>query len=84
MPQWCLRWLEVPITFNCQDFPQHVPSLSHFLLVVSPIIGRAHLTKGLMDGGSGLNILYASTLDRMGIPRASLHPSGAPFFRVIH
>jgi len=36
-----------------------------------------------MDGGSGLNILYAGTLDCMGILRASLCPSGAPFFGVI-
>jgi hypothetical protein len=63
--------------------PLHIPSPGRFLLVVNPIIGRARLTKVLMDGGSGLNILYASTLDRMGIPRASLRPSGAPFFEVI-
>ncbi|XP_066373157.1 uncharacterized protein [Miscanthus floridulus] len=30
-----------------------------------------------MDGGSGLNILYASTLDRMGILWSSLCPSKA-------
>jgi hypothetical protein len=36
-----------------------------------------------MDGGNGLNILYASTLDRMGIPWSSLHPSKAPFYMII-
>jgi hypothetical protein len=36
-----------------------------------------------MDDGSDLNILYAGTFDRMGIPRASLLPSRAPFFGVI-
>ncbi|XP_066392532.1 uncharacterized protein [Miscanthus floridulus] len=36
-----------------------------------------------MDGGSGLNILYASTVDMMGIPWSSLCPSMAPFYRVI-
>ncbi|XP_066361163.1 uncharacterized protein [Miscanthus floridulus] len=36
-----------------------------------------------MDRGSGLNILYASTLDRMGIPRSSLYPSKAPFYGII-
>jgi hypothetical protein len=39
-----------------------------YQLVVSPIMGTMCLTKLLMDGGSGLNILYASTLDRIGIP----------------
>jgi hypothetical protein len=36
-----------------------------------------------MDGGSGINVLYASTLDDMGIPRSQLRPSTAPFHRVV-
>jgi hypothetical protein len=36
-----------------------------------------------LDEGSGINVLYASTLDNMGIPRSSLRPSTAPFHRVI-
>jgi hypothetical protein len=39
--------------------------------------------KVLMDGGSGINVLYASTLDDMGIPRSQLRPSIAPFHRVV-
>ena len=34
-------------------------------------------------GGSGLNILYASTLDKMGIPRSSLCPSKASFYGIM-
>jgi hypothetical protein len=51
--------------------------------VVSLIVGTTCLTKVLMDGSSGLNILYASTLDKMGIPRSNLHPSKAPFYGII-
>ena len=36
-----------------------------------------------MDGGSDINILYASTLNRMGIPRSNLCPSKAPFYGII-
>ncbi|XP_072148054.1 uncharacterized protein [Setaria viridis] len=36
-----------------------------------------------MDGGSSLNILYAETLDAMGIDRSRLHPSKAPFHDVV-
>ena len=43
--------------------------------MVSPIVGTTRLTKVLMDGSSNLNILYASTLDKMGIPWSSLHPN---------
>ncbi|XP_066385109.1 uncharacterized protein [Miscanthus floridulus] len=35
--------------------------------MVDPIIGMMHLTKVLMDGDSGLNIMYAETLDAMDI-----------------
>ena len=38
--------------------------------MVDLIVGTKRLTKVLMDGGSGLNILYAKTLDTMGINRA--------------
>lgn len=47
-----LRWLETPITFDRQEFLDNIPSLGRFLLIVSPIIECAHLTKVLMDGGS--------------------------------
>jgi hypothetical protein len=36
-----------------------------------------------MDGGSGINVIYASTLDDMGIPRSQLRPSTAPFHGVV-
>jgi hypothetical protein len=36
-----------------------------------------------MDGGSGINMLYASTLDDMGILRSQLRPSTAPFPGVV-
>jgi len=35
--------------------------------MVNPIIGTKCLSKVLMDGGSGLNIMYAETLNAMGI-----------------
>jgi hypothetical protein len=37
------------------------------LLTPSSIIGNMRLTKVLMDGGSGLNIMYIETLDTKGI-----------------
>ena len=40
--------------------------------MVNPIIGTKLLSKVLMDGGSGLNIMYAETLDAMGIDRSCI------------
>ena len=51
--------------------------------MVDPIIGTKGLTKVLMDGGSGLNILYAEMLDAMGIDRARVRLIGAPFHSVM-
>ena len=40
--------------------------------MVDSIIGTKWLTKELIDGDSGHNIMYAKTLDAMGIDRAHL------------
>ena len=46
--------------------------LRWYPLVVNPIVGPKRLTKVLMDGGSGLNIMYAKMLDTMGIDRSHI------------
>ena len=51
--------------------------------MVDPIIGTKRLTKVLMDGDSGFNIMYAETLDAMGIVRACIRPTEAPFHGVV-
>ena len=64
----------------------HLDSVSHperYLLVVDPIIDPKRLTKVLMDGGSGLNIMYAKMLDEMGVDRTNLRPVRAPFHGIV-
>jgi hypothetical protein len=51
--------------------------------VVSQIVGTTRLTKVLMDGGNGLNILYTRTMDRIGILRSRLCPSKAASYGII-
>ena len=74
-----LSWSESPITFNQRDHPSHIMRPGCYPRVVDPIVRKKHLTKLLMDGGSGLNILYVDTLDAMCIPRSELHLAGSPF-----
>ena len=50
--------------------------------MVDPVVGCTRLTKVLMDGGSGLNILYAETLKGMGIPMSKLSESNMSFHGV--
>ena len=78
-----LRWSESPITFDQRDHPSHIAGPGHYPLIVNPIIRKKCLTKVLMDGGSGLNILYIDTINAMRIPRSELHPAGSPFHGVI-
>ena len=78
-----LRWSESPITFDQRDHPSHVVRLGHYPLIVDPIVRKKRLSKVLMDGGSGLNILYVDTLDAMRIPRSELHLVSYPFHDVI-
>ena len=51
--------------------------------MVDPVVEGTRLTKVLMDGGSGLNILYAETLKGMGIPMSRLSSSNMSFHGVI-
>jgi hypothetical protein len=78
-----LDWSGSPITLDHDDHSKCVPQLGRYPLVVDPTIGNTRLTKVLMDGGSGLNIIYAKTLDAMRISRTQLRPSGAPFHGIV-
>ena len=78
-----LRWSESTITFDRTDHLVAVPHLGRYPLVVDPIVGPKRLTKVLMDGGSGLNIMYAKTLDEMGVDRLNLCPIRVPFHGIV-
>ena len=58
-----LNWSREAITFDQDNHPDYVPNPGQYPLVVDPIIDNTQLTKVLMDEGSGLNILYANTLE---------------------
>jgi hypothetical protein len=38
-----------------------------FPLVLDPVVAEVRFTKLLIDGGSGLNLIFASTLRKMGL-----------------
>jgi hypothetical protein len=71
------------ITFDHDDHPDYVPNPGVYPLVVDPIITNTRLTKVLMDGGSSLNIIYAQTLDLLGVKRMHLRPSVGGFHAVV-
>ena len=74
-----LQWSKSAITFDRTDHMESVPQLGLYSLMVNPIIGTKRLTKVLMDGGSGLNIMYTKTLNTTRIDRPHMQPTGASF-----
>ena len=51
--------------------------------MVDQIIDTKWLTKVLMDGGNGLNIMYVEMLDAMGIDRSCIQLIEAPFHSIM-
>jgi hypothetical protein len=55
-----------------------------FLLVLDPVVAEVRLTKVLIDGGSGLNLIFASTLRKMGLNfKDMLVPNKSPFYGIV-
>ena len=78
-----LKWSGTPITFDRSDHPDSVTHPGRYPLVVDPILGAKWLNKVLMDGGSGLNIMYTETLDAMGIDRSRIWPTRVSFNSIV-
>ena len=60
-------WSDTTITFNASDEPKFRTARAPAALVLSPIVDGFRLTKVLMDGGSGLNLIYEETLQKLEI-----------------
>ena len=60
-------WSDTAITFNASDEPKVRTARAPAALVLSPIVDGFRLTKVLMDGGSGLNLIYEEILRKMEI-----------------
>ena len=56
----------------------------HYPLILGPTITGMTVPKGLIDGGSGLNIIFADTLKKIGLDFTSLlTPTDVPFYRIV-
>jgi hypothetical protein len=78
-----LRWSEQPITFSTADHWVHILDLDSYPLVVEPIVEGALLPQTLIDGGSGLNIIFVDTLKKMNFNFKRLTECDEPFFGIV-
>ena len=73
----------MPITFVEKDEPSPLNNHAPAALVLDPIIDGFRLTKVPMDGGSGLNLIYEDTLDKMQFNSSRIERSHTTFRGII-
>jgi hypothetical protein len=79
-----LRWSEVPITFSREDQWTSFSEPRRFPLVLKPVVAGSRLNKVLIDGGSGLNVLFTKTLKKMKLDITHmLTKSTSPFYGIV-
>jgi hypothetical protein len=79
-----LRWSEVPITFSRVDQWTSFSEPGRFPLVLKPVVAGSRINKVLIDGGSGINVLFTKTLKRMGLDITHMLTKGtSPFYGII-
>jgi hypothetical protein len=79
-----LRWSEVPITFSRVDQCTSFSEPGRFPLVLKPVVAGSRLNKVLIDGGSGLNVLFTKTLKKMKLDITHmLTKSISPFYGIV-
>jgi hypothetical protein len=52
-----LKWSQYAITFDASGRPVSMKTVGHVPLVCMPTINNIGVTKMLLDGGAGLNVL---------------------------
>ena len=60
-----LRWSQCPITFNSADQQKCAATAGALPMLCSPVISNVQVTKALIDGGAGLNVLSVKTFDSL-------------------
>ncbi|KAK1661583.1 hypothetical protein QYE76_049742 [Lolium multiflorum] len=78
-----IDWSEQSISFDRTDHPKAVPRPGHAALVLEAQIGGYNMSKVFMDGGSGLNLLFANTMKAMGLTVDMLRESDTGFHDII-
>jgi hypothetical protein len=78
-----LHWSEQPIEFNREDHPITVPRPGNAPLVLKAQIELYNVERVFMDAGSGINLIYAKTLQAMHISLEFLKPTDCSFHGIV-
>ena len=79
-----LNWFEHLILFSRKDQWTSVTNIGHYPLVLGPTIAGMTVPKVLIDGGTGLNIIFAYMLKKIGLDFTSLlTATNVPFYGIV-
>jgi hypothetical protein len=85
-PQY-MHWSEASITWGCEDHPPLMPRPGGYALVLNPIVFSEMRTyrfsRVLIDGGSSINLLYRTSIEKLGIPAIQLKPTKLTFHGIV-
>jgi hypothetical protein len=78
-----LHWYESPITFDQTDHLDGISKPGRFPLIINSLVKMNQLIKALMDGGSGLNLMYLHTFEGLGLTQDQLQSSPDTFYEEV-
>jgi hypothetical protein len=79
-----LRWSEITITFSCADQWTSFSEPGRFPLILKLVVAGSRLNEVLIDGGSGLNVVFTKTLKKMKLAITHmLTKSTSPFYGIV-
>jgi hypothetical protein len=85
-PQF-MHWSEAAITWEREDHPRLMPSPGEYALVLDPVMcsdtHTCRFSRVFIDGGNSINLLYRSSMEKLGIPLAQLKPSRLTFHGIV-
>ena len=61
----CCDPFKYPITFDSSDHPKSTSTVSTIPLVCTPTINNIAVSKTLIDGGTGLNVISVETFEKL-------------------
>lgn len=71
-----LKWSSMPIIFDIEDHPDRITAVGWLPMLVSPTICNLKVTKMLVDGGDGLNLISFAILQKLQTPDSELEETG--------
>jgi hypothetical protein len=85
-PQY-MHWSDASITWGREDHPPLMPRPGGYALVLDPIVfsemHTCRFSRVLIDGGNSINLLYRTSIEKLGIPAIQLKPTKLTFHGIV-